>query len=360
MSAFDPKTDINRSVLISTQLQTLEINGARHRGSQSPKQRERNDFCRAFGVAIAASAGNRDITPIPAFTAEELTALPADDWLTSRGDIYNRQFSSLDQINKQNVSTLKVAWHTKVAIPTPPGLGKAKKPSPIFAEGEAVVYKGTMYMPDPSGNVFAFDAVTGERQWYYKPKYPKGFAAALPTSRGVTLGGGKVFHALNDATIVALDPATGRVTWKTKVEDYKRGYHFTSPPTYVNGTLVIGESGGDSGAESKVVGLDGATGKVKWKFNVIPTGSEFGAKSWPKKRAYLGGGAVWAQAPVDPELGLVYVAVGNPVPYNGNARGVGDELFTESVVALRINTGQFAPPRTPGAYAVYCLSLYGV
>ena len=92
-----------------------------------------------------------------------------------------------------------------------------------------------MYMPDSKGNVFAFDAVTGERLWYYKPKYPKGFSAGLPTSRGVVIGDGKVFMAQTDGTIVGLDQGTGRVAWKTKAGDYKQGYFFTSPPTYSTG-----------------------------------------------------------------------------------------------------------------------------
>ena len=105
--------------------------------------------------------------------------------------------------------------------------------------------------------------------------------------------------------------------------------------------LIIGTSGGDFGARCKVVAIDGKTGRIKWTFNVIPTGKQKGAETWPKKRAYLGGGAVWAPLVVDPALGLVYVGVGNPVPYNGSVRGKGKELFTESVVALNMNTGQY-------------------
>jgi len=291
-----------------------------------------------LAVALRASASTRAITPIPALTAAQLTALPGNDWLTSRGDMYNRQFSSLSMINESNVKQLKVAWHTRVAIPT--------KGKPNFtgssAEAEPVEYNGTMYMPDTKGDVFAFDAVTGERLWYYKPKYPKGFAASLPTSRGVAIGDGKVFMAQTDATIVGLDQSTGRVSWKTKVGNYKDGYSFTSPPTYYDGTLIAGTSGGDSGARAKVVGIDATTGKIKWTYYVIPVGSERGANTWPKKRAFLGGGAVWAPLTIDPALGLVYVGVGNPIPYNGNRRGKGMELFTESVLALHYKTGQYA------------------
>ena len=290
-----------------------------------------------LAVTLSASASRKDITPIPAFTSAQLTAEPSADWITARGDIWNRQYSSLDQINTSNAKNLKVAWHTRVAIPSK---GKPNFTG-VLAEAGPVIYQGTVYMPDSKGNVFAFDAVTGERQWYYKPKYPKGFAAGLPTSRGVVIGDGKVYMAQTDGSVVGLDQSTGRVVWKTVVGDFKQGYFFTSPPTYYNGRLIIGTSGGDFGARAKVASLDAKTGKIQWVWYAIPVGKQIGAKSWPKHRAYTGGGAIWAQLPVDPALNTVYVGVGNPVPYNGNVRGPGQELFTESVVALNATTGAY-------------------
>jgi len=288
------------------------------------------------GIAVSASSRTKAIEPIPAFSNAELTAEPGANWITARGDLYNRQYSSLSQITKANVKNLKVAWHTRVIVPTK---GKPNFTG-VSAEAEPVVYNGTMYMPDAKGNVYAFDAVTGERLWYYKPKYPKNFSAGLPTSRGVVLGDGKVYMAQTDGSIVGLDQSTGRVAWKTNAGNYKLGYFFTSPPTYVNGMLVIGQSGGDFGARCKVLGLDAKTGKIKWKFDLIPT-KGVGANTWPTKRAYLGGGAVWAPLAADPAMNMVYIGVGNPVPYNGNVRGKGKELFTESVVALRISNGKY-------------------
>jgi quinohemoprotein ethanol dehydrogenase len=290
-----------------------------------------------LAVAVAAWAAHSDITPIPAFEADELTEVPGNDWPAPHGNIYNQQYSKNVQVGTTNVKQLKLAWHTRVLVPTK---GKPKFTG-VSAEAEPVVYQGTMYMPDAKGNVYAVDAVTGERLWYYKPKYPKGFAPALPTSRGVTIGDGKVYHAQLDATIVGLDQATGRVAWKTRLGDFKKGYFFTAAPTYVNGLVIAGTSGGDFGARCRVVALDAKTGKLKWSFAVIPTKPQFGYKTWPARRAYTGGGAVWATLPVDAKLGLVYVGVGNPVPYNGNVRAPGDELFTESIVALNLNTGKY-------------------
>jgi len=281
-----------------------------------------------FSGLRSASASSNGINPIPAFSTSQLTALPSQDWLTSKGDIFNRQFSTLAQINQSNVGQLKLAWHTRVALP-----GVKTNFTGVSDEAEPVEFNGTLYMPDSKGNVYAFDAATGERQWFYKPKYPKGFAPGLPTSRGIAIGDGKVYMAQTDGAVVGLDQSTGRLTWKTQVGNYKLGYFFTAPPTYVNGVLYIGESGGDFGAADKVVAMNASTGKLMWEFHLIPRGKEFGAKTWAKSD-YNGGGAVWEPLTVDPSLGLVYVGVGNPIPYNGNARGNGKDLFTESVVAL--------------------------
>ncbi len=292
----------------------------------------------ALALSLGASASERAIQPVPAFTGGQLTTPAARDWAAPHGDIFNQQYSTLTQIDKSNVRRLKIAWHTRVQLPT------KGKPSftGVSAESEPVAYDGTLYMPDVRGNVFALDAQTGERLWYYKYKTPKGFTTSLQVNRGVALGDGKVFVAQTDAEVVALDQSTGRPLWRTKVGDWKLGFSFTSAPTYVDGLLLTGTSGGDSGADCQVVALNAKTGKVVWRFHVIPTKPQYGWQSWPAKRAYLGGGAVWATPVVDTKLGLVYVGVGNPVPYNGNVRGAGDELFTESVLALHLKTGKYA------------------
>ena len=100
-------------------------------------------------VVLTASASTKSVTPIPAFSASQLTAAPGDDWITSRGDIYNRQFSSLSDINQSNVSGLKLAWHTRVAVP-----GKKVTYKGSSIEGEPVVYGGTMFLPDNNGDVY--------------------------------------------------------------------------------------------------------------------------------------------------------------------------------------------------------------
>ena len=290
--------------------------------------------------ASAKSGGSEKkaaISPIPAFSAGQVSAVPTTDWIGVHGNVGNQQYSALTQINKSTVKNLKIAWHSHVVIPT--------KTKPNFtgvsAESEAIEYKGTMYIPDPKGNVYAIDASTGERLWYHKFVPPPHYTPFIQTSRGLAMGDGNVYQAAMDDSVSALDQSTGRSKWKTIVGNWKVGGSLTAAPMYVNGLVIVGESGGDGGNRCKVVAMDAKTGKVKWVFQVIPT-SGVGANTWPAHRAFLGGGALWSSPAVDTKLGLVYIAVGNPIPYNGNVRGPGDELFTESVVALHLNTGKYA------------------
>jgi alcohol dehydrogenase (cytochrome c) len=289
-------------------------------------------------VLIAGASGNRSaITPIPSFSAGDLGGTPMNDWIGVHGNIMNQQFSGLTDITKDNVSSLKIAWHSQVFIPT--------KSKPSFtgslAEAQPVEFGGTMYMPDAKGNVYAMDATTGERLWYYKYQPPKGFKGLLQTSRGVAIGDGQVFMAETDAHILGLDQATGRPKWDTTVASFKTGATFTSAPIFVNNMVIAGESGGDAGNPCQLVALDANTGKVLWRFDVIPRGNEFGARTW-SKGDYPGGGAMWSPPAVDTNLGLVYVAVGNPIPYNGADRGPGAELFSESTIAVHLDTGKLA------------------
>lgn len=291
----------------------------------------------AIGLLIASAGNKAAPVPSPAFTANDLVAASGDNWLGWNGNVFNQRYSSLTTVNTSNVKQLKVAWTKNLVIP-----GLKVKPGPlgVFAEQQPVVYEGTMYMPDANGNVWSMDAGTGERIWTHRAKFPKGLTPLLP-SRGVAQGDGKVYIALGDATISALDQSTGRVVWKKQIADYKDGYYFTNAPTYFNGMVITGTSGGDSGSRGFVVALNAKTGKELWRFYVIPDkNSDLGGWTWPKNKAFLGGGAMWNTPTIDPQLGLMYIVVGNPIPYSGVIRGPGKELFTDSVVALSVKTGK--------------------
>ena len=296
----------------------------------------------ALVASVMATAGNRATpTPAPAFTADELVAPSGDNWLGYNGNAWNHRYSTLTEINESNVKNLKIAWRTEMQLP---GV-KLKKGETNFAEMTPVAYDGTLYMPDGRGNPWAIDGSSGERVWGSKLPATKlvGLAAFGLLNRGAAVGDGKVFLSSPDASVSAYNQLTGRLIWKKQMADKLAGHSFTNAVTYFDGKILTGSTGGDSGAPAFVVSLDAKTGKENWRFQVIPQRpTDPGWDSWPEKRAFNGGGAMWNTLSVDPELGLVYGVTGNPIPYSGLNRGAGDELFTTSIIALNINTGKLA------------------
>ncbi len=294
----------------------------------------------ALVASLSATAGNRAApTPAPAFTPEESVASSGDNWLGYNGNAYNHRYSTLSEINADNVKNLKIAWSTEIQLP---GL-KLKKGETNFAEMTPIAYNGTLFMPDGRGNPWAIDGSSGERIWANRLPKTKlvGLAAFGLLNRGAAVGDGKIYLSAPDATIAAYNQSTGRLVWKKTMADKLSGASFTNAVTYIDGKIITGSTGGDSGAACFVVGLDAKTGKELWRFNAIPQKpSDPGWNTWPEKRAFNGGGAMWNQMSVDPELGIAYVGVGNPIPYSGLKRGAGLELFNDSIIALDVNTGK--------------------
>jgi quinohemoprotein ethanol dehydrogenase len=264
----------------------------------------------------------------------------ASDWATVGGDLANTRFSTLSQINVSNVSKLGGAWVKNLGSPsrTPP-----------------VVVSGVMYIND-SSSIYALNAQTGATIWEYK------LEGTTPARGGVALGGGLIYCGLSDAHIIALEPKSGKLVWtgfignSTEQGDPGSQMNFPGPipsfnpkvglivsaPTYVNGMIISGLSGGDGGVRSKVAALDAKTGRLAWTFWVIPSPRTPGAETWPKDGDALrrGGGAVWTQGAADAKLGLVYYGTGNPVPQLGGETRPGDNLYTASVIALNVRTGR--------------------
>jgi quinohemoprotein ethanol dehydrogenase len=283
----------------------------------------------AAGAVVTKSSGARTtITPAPPFGVPELTAYGGDDWLTTTGGLSANRYSTLSQINQSNVGTLKVAWQTSLGIP-------AKIQAGLSEEAGAVAYKGTLYIPDGRSDVFAIYGATGSIIWEYQP------ALANPAlaSRGVAIGDGRVYLGRGDASVVALDQTTGKELWSTQLGVTSGGYSFTAAPVYYNGMVIEGMSGGDGGARSFAVALDAKTGMELWRWYVAAGPGEVGSGTWTGNE-WQHGGAIWIYPSIDSTLGLLYVVTGNPVPWNG--RGPGDDLWTDSIVALHVQNGQFA------------------
>ena len=147
-----------------------------------------------------------------------------------------------------------------------------------------------------------------------------------------------------DANVVALDMKTGKVAWKTPIEKWQNGYGITSAPLYYDGMIYSGITGGEFGVRGRLTALDAKTGEIMWRWFTLPGPGENGSDTWPPgtDHSMRGGAAIWNTPAVDPELGLLYFAVGNCGPdYDGSMRE-GDNLFCTSIVALKAKTGEYA------------------
>jgi quinohemoprotein ethanol dehydrogenase len=287
----------------------------------------------------AAPAAKRAITPAPAFTAAELNAPAGNNWLTHMGNLPGWRYSSLTQINKSNVATLKEAWHINLGT-CPVGTKNASCGS---LEANAIVYEGTYYFTTPKGETFALDATTGQQLWKYTPTYEAGFNVGTGGRQpGVAIGEGKVFNGTRDGYIIALDQQTGQQIWKTEVGPWRKGSKVSAAPIYANGIVLVGDSTGDNGGISASMhAYDATNGREVWTWTVVPQPGAPGGNTWPAndpQGRHYAGGSMWESPVVDTQRGLAIFGTGNPNPWN--SRGPGKNLWTDSIVALNLYTGQ--------------------
>ena len=271
------------------------------------------------------------------FSGEALSQYPVNSWPTHGGDIFNRQYSPLTEINKDNVAELKGVWHTSLS-----GSGVGPQYS---GEATPIVYEGVAYVITGSNDVFALDIETGAINWSYQANLNPLITTVCCgwTSRGVGIGEGKIFIGQLDGKIKALDKDSGDVIWEVEAEQWEEGYTFTGAPLYYNGLVITGVSGGERGIRGRVRAFDADDGSSVWTFNTIPGPGEFGHETWPQDNsAWMDGGApVWQTPAVDPATGLLYFSTGNAGPDFNGSRREGDNLFTASILALDAMTGDY-------------------
>jgi quinohemoprotein ethanol dehydrogenase len=278
------------------------------------------------------------ISAAPAFTTEETYEHAGDNWVTNGGGTTNDRFSTLDEINTENVKELKGDWMTKIG-----GDATAAK---FSVEGQAIEYEGTIYASDGADDVFALDAGTGEVLWTYEPHLPPDPLGEVVCcgwdNRGVAIGEGMVFVSQLNGNEVALDQTTGKVKWQVNIEKASKGFSITSAPLYYNGKVYVGGSGGEYGIRGRLTALNAQTGKMEWRFWTTPSPSETGGNTWPKGTdAYKEGGAsIWNTPTVNPETGMIFFSTSNASPWLGASRE-GENLFTASIVALDAETGKY-------------------
>ena len=272
-----------------------------------------------FGALLGGIAWR----PVPAVRAQNTNV----DWPYYGNDPANTRYQNVDVINLSNASTLRPAWifHTGVH-----DKNASMEVSPL-------VVNGTMYLTTGHDDVFALNAATGRQIWHYKPNDMPSFSqlalCCSENNRGVAAGSGRIFLGRLDATLVALDQATGSQLWRAVVDDYTKGYSITMAPQYIQGKVIVGVSGGEYLVRGHVDAYDANTGALLWRFYTTEPGT------WANNSYLTGGGPVWQTPAFDLAQGYLYVAVGNAgSDINGKLRA-GTNLYTVSVVALDINTG---------------------
>lgn len=259
---------------------------------------------------------------------------PGENWLTYAGDYAAHRHSPLKQISRENVGMLAPKWVYHVEGAT-------------HLEATPLVYNGILYVTN-NNEVHALDARTGRRIWMYKEELAK----RSDVNRGVAILGDSIFFVTSDAHLVALNRKTGGALWDREYADTKRGQFATLAPMALKDRVIVGVSGGDSGVRGFVAAFAAATGEELWRFWTVPAKGEPGAESWGELGPEWGGAATWLNGTYDPELNLLYWTTGNPWPdFYGGARH-GDNLYSDSLLALDADTGklkwyfQFTPHDT--------------
>ncbi len=282
----------------------------------------------------------------PNVTGDQLVnaAKEPRNWLTYSGTYAGLRHSLLDQITPANAKQLEQQWvYQASAVGT--------------WQATPLVVDGIMYVSQRPNDIVALDAKTGRAFWVYRyvpaPDQRGGFGA---NNRGLAILGDTLYMGTLDARLVAVNAKTGRHLWDVQVADYKASYAVTLAPLVIKDKVIVGVSGGDTGVRGFIAAYDAQTGKEAWRFNTVPGPGEAGHETWeacPPGTSSLtdpaycdpeawkhGGGAIWLTGSYDPTLNLTYWGTGNVWPNYNPRQRPGDNLFTESVVALDADTGK--------------------
>jgi len=300
--------------------------------------------------SIAASLALLTVHVHGQVTAQRLASSTAEpqNWLTYSGNYSSQRFSLLDQITPANVKNLELQWVYQ---------------APVAGNWQTtpLVVDGMMYITQRPNDIVALDAVTGRAFWIYRyTPNPDRIVCCGANNRGVAILGDTLFMGTLDANLIAIDAKSGRQIWKTEVATTTAGYSITHAPLVVKDKVIIGVGGGEYGIRGFIAAYDAATGKEAWRFYTIPGPGEKGHQTWeacpPKSESFCdpdawkhGGGSIWMTGSYDPKLNLTYWGVGNVGPDYAGVQRPGDNLYTDSVVALDVDKGtlrwhyQFTP-----------------
>ena len=254
-----------------------------------------------------------------------------DEWLTYSGAYNGQRYTPLDQITPADAAKLRVRWIRQF-----PGDDPGSEATPL-------VINGVIYTAISASHVAALDAKTGEAIWNYRRPVPDGLSLCCgQQNRGLAAYGNTRFFGSLDGFLIAINASDGTVEWQTQVARSSDGYTLTGAPLVVNHSVVVGVAGGEFGVRGFLAAFDVSTGQKQWQFDTIPGPGEFGHDTWRGDLWRTGGGPTWNTGSYDPSTDLLYWGVGNPSPNFGGNQRPGDNLFTDSVIALHASTGKLA------------------
>ena len=297
--------------------------------------------------AATAPAGERAPSPIGQIDDARILGAESEpgNWLAYGRDRNEQRFSPLDQVNRESVDRLGLAWMKDL------GSNFAQEATPIVVDG-------TMFFSSSWSVVYAVDAKTGETKWRFDPEVPRDYLRRVccgPINRGVAVYGGRVYVGTLNGYLIALDASDGSKIWEVDtLIDRERHYSITGAPRVARGKVFIGNGGAEFGVRGYVTAYDAGTGEEAWRFFTVPgdpslgfenAAMEMAAKTWKGGEWWKigGGGTVWNSIVYDPDFNNLYIGVGNGAPWTRVIRspGGGDNLFLSSVVALDADSGEY-------------------
>jgi alcohol dehydrogenase (cytochrome c) len=241
---------------------------------------------------------------------------PTDSWPTYNGDYSGRRYSTLSKINDSNITSLSLAWINKID----PSIATAIKATPI-------VIDGVLYYTVPD-HVWAVDARTGREIWHFAWE---------------SKGGRWLYFETPDCNLVSLNLKDGKERWHKPICDLDQMYYGSVAPVVIKNHVIVGVSGDDLDIPGYLESRDPETGALQWRWSVLPKPGEPGSETWPSAEAMAhGGGMTWVPSTYDPDLNLLFLGTGNPQPVIAGKARKGDNLYTESIVALNLDTGKRA------------------
>nr|ADI23204.1 glucose dehydrogenase [uncultured Gemmatimonadales bacterium HF0770_11C06] len=294
-----------------------------------------------FDTQLRTPDGRLHLLRREADAYREVAIEPYQDWSSYNGSDSANRHSALAQINRDNVERLTAQWFYPI-------------PDMRMIEGTPVVVAGVMYVT-AANRVYALDASTGREIWRYSQPRTPGLVGdpAIGLNRGVAIREDRLFTVTDHAHVIALDRFTGELIWDAEMADYRDHYGAVAAPLVVEDLVIAGISAGDTGLRGFLDAYHVSTGERAWRFWTIPAPNEPGSETWGDPAVLRRGcGATWLTGSYDADLDLLYWPTGNPCPDLNGDRRPGDNLYTNSVVALRPTTGalewyfQFTPHDT--------------